>query len=163
MTHQATHRCTPTTVRAVQWFEREHQERLRQRYPGPGVCEEPDPLTGVQFSTANRQWPGDPPSAVLRTPERTFVIMDGDWVVTLPDGFRYPMGDAHFLREFEPITTAQPPEGRALIATCYSPGPAFRQIQHHEAVAFADNDGVVAVTGQAGDHQAKAFARLFAA
>lgn len=50
-----------------------------------------------------------------------------------------------------------------LRADTYTTTAEFAAIPQHEAVAFADNGALVAVTGPAGDPEARRFARLFVA
>jgi len=51
---------------------------------------------------------------------------------------------------------------RPLAANEYRATPAFRAIDEHACVCFADDQGLVATTGEAGDEQAAAYATLFA-
>lgn len=52
---------------------------------------------------------------------------------------------------------------RPLIAEKYETTPEFAAIPRHTAVAFADDKGLVAVTGPLGDAEAERYAQLFAA
>ena len=52
---------------------------------------------------------------------------------------------------------------RALTTDTYVTTPAFRSIPAHACVTFADDGGLVATTGHAGDPASEAYARLFAA
>lgn len=61
------------------------------------------------------------------------------------------------------ITQTTSPDGRGLIAATYTATGAFRAIDEHAAVAYADNGELIAVTGEAGDPASEAFAQLFAA
>lgn len=51
---------------------------------------------------------------------------------------------------------------RLMVESTYQTTPEFAAIPRHEAVAFADSGTLIAVTGPAGDPEAKRYAKLFA-